>query len=207
MVHSSFLACVIKKGRESSRPFARKTKKPRVPEEVPRLSFLIISSGQQWTNPSIVLFHHHQFIITVRFSMPFSLVCELLEFSYQLFSRLSIHFLPFRSLPDGSIEKTIPPVKEIFMQVNINAYSHEVVGINYFDFQRKCVCSAENLVLYDDGDDVVITTRELPVRFLLISGKPIGEPVAWYGPIVMNTQEELQIAFEEYEKGTFIKQK
>ncbi|OQY12985.1 MAG: hypothetical protein B6I30_03685 [Desulfobacteraceae bacterium 4572_187] len=45
------------------------------------------------------------------------------------------------------------------------------------------------------------------VRFLLISGKPIGEPVAWYGPIVMNTQEELRIAFEEYKQGTFIKYK
>jgi hypothetical protein len=43
------------------------------------------------------------------------------------------------------------------------------------------------------------------LRFLLISGKPIGEPVAWYGPIVMNTQEELRIAFEEYRQGTFIK--
>jgi redox-sensitive bicupin YhaK (pirin superfamily) len=41
----------------------------------------------------------------------------------------------------------------------------------------------------------------------LVSGKPIGEPVAWYGPIVMNTQEELRVAFEEYEKGTFIKHK
>jgi redox-sensitive bicupin YhaK (pirin superfamily) len=52
---------------------------------------------------------------------------------------------------------------------------------------------------------VVITTEQLPVRFLLVSGKPIGEPVAWYGPIVMNTHEELRIAFEEYKKGTFIK--
>ncbi|MBT9162438.1 MAG: hypothetical protein DDT27_00996 [Dehalococcoidia bacterium] len=52
---------------------------------------------------------------------------------------------------------------------------------------------------------MVITTEERPVRFLLVSGQPIGEPVAWYGPIVMNTQEELRIAFEEYEKGTFIK--
>jgi redox-sensitive bicupin YhaK (pirin superfamily) len=43
------------------------------------------------------------------------------------------------------------------------------------------------------------------VRFLLISGAPIGEPVAWYGPIVMNTQEELRLAFDEYQKGTFIK--
>ncbi|MBW1841855.1 MAG: pirin family protein, partial [Deltaproteobacteria bacterium] len=45
------------------------------------------------------------------------------------------------------------------------------------------------------------------VRFLLISGRPIGEPVAWHGPIVMNTREELQIAFEEYRQGTFIKYK
>ena len=88
-----------------------------------------------------------------------------------------------------------------------NAYAHEVVGINYFDTKRQCACSAENLILYADGDEVAITTQERPVRFLLISGQPIGEPVAWYGPIVMNTQEELKIAFEEHEKGTFIKHK
>jgi redox-sensitive bicupin YhaK (pirin superfamily) len=45
------------------------------------------------------------------------------------------------------------------------------------------------------------------VRFLLVSGKPIGEPVAWYGPIVMNTQEELRIAYDELNRGTFIKAK
>jgi quercetin 2,3-dioxygenase len=88
-----------------------------------------------------------------------------------------------------------------------DAYAHEVVGTNYFDFKRQCACSAENLVLYGDGDAVTVTTQKSPVRFLLVSGKPIGEPVAWYGPIVMNTQEELQIAFEEYEKGSFIKHK
>ena len=86
-----------------------------------------------------------------------------------------------------------------------NAYAHEVVGANYFDMKRNCACGAENLILYGDGDAVTITTQESPVRFLLVSGQPIGEPVAWYGPIVMNTQEELRIAFEEYEKGTFIK--
>jgi len=86
-----------------------------------------------------------------------------------------------------------------------NAYAHEVVGANYFDMKRNCACSAENLILYEDGDAVAITTRGKPVRFLLVSGQPIGEPIAWYGPIVMNTREELQIAFEEYEKGTFIK--
>lgn len=58
---------------------------------------------------------------------------------------------------------------------------------------------------YGDGASVAVTTAMEPVRFLLVSGKPIGEPVAWRGPIVMNTQEELRIAFEEYGKGTFIK--
>jgi len=87
-----------------------------------------------------------------------------------------------------------------------NPFAHEVVGDNYFDMKRKCVCGAESLILYDDGDEAEITAQEIPVRFLLVSGKPIGEPVAWYGPIVMNTQEELQVAFEEYKKGTFIKQ-
>jgi hypothetical protein len=43
------------------------------------------------------------------------------------------------------------------------------------------------------------------MRFLLISGKPIGEPIAWYGPVVMNTQKELEIAFQEYENNTFVK--
>jgi redox-sensitive bicupin YhaK (pirin superfamily) len=86
-----------------------------------------------------------------------------------------------------------------------NAYAHEVVGSNYFDFKPECACSAETLVLYEDGDEVVVKANKEPVRFLLVSGRPIGEPVAWYGPIVMNTREELQLAFEEYQKGTFIK--
>lgn len=86
-----------------------------------------------------------------------------------------------------------------------NTYAHEVVGINYFEMKRQCACSTENLILFEDGDVVEITTHDRPVRFLLVSGQPIGEPVAWYGPIVMNTQDELQHAFEDYEKGTFIK--
>lgn len=61
--------------------------------------------------------------------------------------------------------------------------------------------------LYADGDHVTVTTGGEHVRFLLISGNPIREPVAWYGPIVMNTDEELQKAFEEYQNGTFIKHK
>jgi redox-sensitive bicupin YhaK (pirin superfamily) len=61
------------------------------------------------------------------------------------------------------------------------------------------------LVLYAPGDAVVVTADRRPVRFLLVSGKPLGEPVAWYGPVVMNTQEELRTAFREYEQGTFVK--
>ena len=55
------------------------------------------------------------------------------------------------------------------------------------------------------GAAIKVTTTNRPVRFLFVSGKPLGEPVAWYGPIVMNTQEELKIAFEEYQRGTFVK--
>jgi redox-sensitive bicupin YhaK (pirin superfamily) len=61
------------------------------------------------------------------------------------------------------------------------------------------------LVHWDDGDRVEVTTGRTPVRFLFVSGRPLREPVAWYGPIVMNTEEELRTAFEEFKKGTFIK--
>jgi quercetin 2,3-dioxygenase len=63
-----------------------------------------------------------------------------------------------------------------------------------------------SLVLFDRGDEVVVQAGEEGIRFLLVSGKPIEEPVAWYGPIVMNTQQELQQAFSELRQGTFIKQ-
>ena len=61
---------------------------------------------------------------------------------------------------------------------------------------------AENrsLVLFDRGDEVTVQAGEDGIRFLLVSGKPLEEPVAWYGPIVMNTQEQLQQAFEELRK-------
>ena len=62
-----------------------------------------------------------------------------------------------------------------------------------------------SLVLFDRGDEVTVQAGEQGIRFLLVSGKPIEEPVAWYGPIVMNTQAELQQAFAELRSGTFIK--
>ncbi len=64
-----------------------------------------------------------------------------------------------------------------------------------------------SLVLFDRGDEVTVQAGERGIRFLLVSGRPIQEPVAWYGPIVMNTQEELQQAFEELQKGTFLKRR
>ncbi len=88
-----------------------------------------------------------------------------------------------------------------------DSFSHEMVGRNSFDLDRACICSDGTLILFEDGDQVSISAKEEPLRFLLVSGKPVSEPIAWYGPIVMNTQEELRVAFDEYHKGTFIKHK
>jgi len=65
--------------------------------------------------------------------------------------------------------------------------------------------SNHSLVLFDRGDEIVVQAGDEGIRFLLVSGKPIEEPVAWYGPIVMNTQEQLRRAIAELQDGTFIK--
>jgi redox-sensitive bicupin YhaK (pirin superfamily) len=62
-----------------------------------------------------------------------------------------------------------------------------------------------SLVLFGRGDEVTVQAGEHGIRFLLVSGEPIKEPVAWYGPIVMNTEAELQQAYAELHDGTFIK--
>ena len=64
-----------------------------------------------------------------------------------------------------------------------------------------------SLVLFDRGDEVTVQTGDEGVRFLLVSGKPLKEPVTWYGPIVMNTQDELRQAYEDLERGTFLKER
>jgi redox-sensitive bicupin YhaK (pirin superfamily) len=64
-----------------------------------------------------------------------------------------------------------------------------------------------SLVLFDTGDEVTVQAGEHGIRFLLISGTPLEEPVAWYGPIVMNTQAELNQAVAELRNGSFIKQR
>jgi len=103
------------------------------------------------------------------------------------------------------------------------AFAYVIDGEGYFDEQRKnltyevagsgwsyipgnCLWGAETVVLYErEGDKIVVTATDKPVRFLFLAGKPLGEPIAWRGPIVMNTQEELRTAFEEFQNGTFIK--
>ncbi len=84
-------------------------------------------------------------------------------------------------------------------------FTYEAEGANYFDMERDPLLPDGTLVLFGSGDQVTVSADREPVRFLFISGKPLKEPVAWYGPIVMNTQDELRVAFEEYQAGTFIK--
>jgi len=141
--------------------------------------------------------------------------------------------IPEVKLPDGSTVKIIcgevsgirGPAKDIvidpeYLDVSVPAnsvfrhptkqghtvFAYLIDGQGSF-CQRDPFVGNGTIVLFEDGEEVRVCTEEQKVRFLLVSGKPIGEPVAWYGPIVMNTQEELQIAFEEYRQGTFIKYK
>ena len=88
-----------------------------------------------------------------------------------------------------------------------NAFAYETRGVNYFDMKNEPYVADGTAVLFSDGDRITVSAQSEPVRFLLISGKPIREPIAWYGPIVMNTYEELKTAFEEFEAGTFIKKR
>ena len=86
-----------------------------------------------------------------------------------------------------------------------DAFDYDAVGDNYFDLNRDPFLGNHSLVVFGDGDEVQATAGPDGARFLLISGKPLREPVAWYGPIVMNTEEEIRTAFREYQEGTFIK--
>jgi redox-sensitive bicupin YhaK (pirin superfamily) len=124
----------------------------------------------------------------------------------------------------GTVGGTTGPVKDIvtdpeYLDVHIKeagVFKHKIKkghtvfayvfeGEGYFDDNREKLNQVGELILYEDGDEVLVNTENSHVRFLLVSGKPIGESVAWRGPIVMNTQEELISAFREYQNGTFIK--
>lgn len=124
----------------------------------------------------------------------------------------------------GSIENIDGPVQDIvtepqYLDITIpeeqtfehsipeghTVFAYIIRGSGAFAPDGPYITGPETLVVFNDGESVKISAAKEALRFLLISGKPIKEPVAWRGPIVMNTQEELETAFEEYRNNTFLK--
>ncbi len=80
-------------------------------------------------------------------------------------------------------------------------------SVGWADTAPPAEADNRSLILFDSGDEVVVQSGDDGIRFLLVSGKPLEEPVAWYGPIVMNTQDQLRQAFEELQEGSFLQKK
>ncbi len=106
-------------------------------------------------------------------------------------------YLDITVKPDTEWEMDTDPAHTLFIYV--------LDGKAVFGHDYPRGISARNVALFAEGDALKVRTAEHTVRFLLISGKPLREPVAWGGPIVMNTREELEQAFDELDKGTFIR--
>ncbi len=124
------------------------------------------------------------------------------------------------------IDVSVPPGKRKTIPIDTrnNAFAYVFAGtgkfcnasgplavptesVGWLDTAPPTEADNRSLILFDSGDEVTVQAGEEGIRFLLISGRPLKEPVAWYGPIVMNTQEELKLAFDELQKGTFLKNK
>lgn len=113
------------------------------------------------------------------------------------------------------IDVSVPPGKRRTLPVETtrHAFAYVFAGSGKFGnasgpgpVKTDGVAAANHsLVVFDRGDEVDVEAGPEGMRFLLVSGKPLGEPVAWHGPIVMNTQEELRQAFAELQAGTFLK--
>ncbi len=122
------------------------------------------------------------------------------------------------------IDVTVPPGKRKTLPVETTRHSFVYVfsgigkfcnasgplavpteGIKWLETTPPTAADNRSLILFDSGDEVAVQAGEDGIRFLLVSGKPLQEPVAWYGPIVMNTQAQLQQAYEELREGTFLK--
>jgi redox-sensitive bicupin YhaK (pirin superfamily) len=78
-------------------------------------------------------------------------------------------------------------------------------SVGWADTSPPTEADNRSLVLFERGDELSVQAGDDGIRFLLVSGQPLEDPVAWYGPIVMNTQEQLRQAFKELEQGTFLK--
>jgi redox-sensitive bicupin YhaK (pirin superfamily) len=121
------------------------------------------------------------------------------------------------SMPENSIlTHPVPVDKKVFAYIisgeayfDTNRRDRRQVMEGVYDVQLKedGLINNKSVALFGPGDTVEISTAARAVRFLLISGKPLNQPIAWHGPIVMNTQEELAVAFKEYQEGTFIKER
>jgi redox-sensitive bicupin YhaK (pirin superfamily) len=124
------------------------------------------------------------------------------------------------------VDISVPPgkLRRIKIDVTRNAFAYVFAGSGTFrdasnpqavltesavDPNAPAKYDAKNhsLVLFDSGDEIVVQAGPEGIRFLLVSGKPLEEPVAWYGPIVMNTQAELNQAMRELQDGSFIRHK
>jgi hypothetical protein len=118
------------------------------------------------------------------------------------------------------LDVSVPPGKKKVLPVETtrHAFAYVFAGSGVFgnasdlqpvktDIVGSAGQQADNrsLVLFDRGDEVTVQAGPEGIRFLLVSGKPLEEPVAWRGPIVMNTQDQLRQAFEELNRGTFLK--
>ncbi|HVP94018.1 MAG TPA: pirin-like C-terminal cupin domain-containing protein, partial [Methanoregulaceae archaeon] len=106
------------------------------------------------------------------------------------------------------LDVTIDPGSGFNIPVNrhYTAAAYVIWGVGSFGEGAGNEVRNRDMLLFGDGDLVSATAHDETLRFLFLSGKPIREPVAWGGPIVMNTEEELKQAFREYRNGTFIKQ-
>lgn len=111
--------------------------------------------------------------------------------------RIEPEFLDVTLPPNSLFSHPTPEQHTVF------AYVHK--GSGRFDESGKEFLGNRSLVLFAKGEQVVVNSGAEGVSFLLVGGKPLGEPVAWGGPIVMNTQQELQQAFAEFKNNTFIK--
>ena len=107
----------------------------------------------------------------------------------------------------GYLDITIDPrmTWEHRVEPEYTVLAYIIEGNGYFEPESDNMIEPETLAQYGDGDKLNLSSGDEGLRFLLLSGRPIGEPVAWHGPIVMNTEEELRIAFDEYRNGTFLK--
>jgi hypothetical protein len=102
---------------------------------------------------------------------------------------------------------SLPKNTEYTLAVNpgYTLFAFVFEGEGFFDETYERPVKKGQLVKLTDGEKVKVMTKDHKSRFILVSGKPLNEPIAWRGPIVMNTDEELDVAFREYRNGTFIK--